>query len=279
MRDSNIQVETSENSGKIIVGFAILVAMSFVFALVIFSIYLWHFDAGFSNEHGNWGAFGDYVGGILNPVFAFLALLALLSTIYIQSKEMKKSARELSISATALREQSQLLKVQTFESSFFQMIKLHSHIVEDLKKFFTGQDIKFIKGRAYFYLFFQSLKQTYDDKNSDGRDAVDTMREAYEREYALHENDVGHVFRGVYLVLDFVGGSDIDNKLRYMKIIQSQLSLYEQVMLFYHCLFGPCPSEFKLLMEEWGMFSNLNFDILIEGEVIKEMYHSAAFSE
>jgi len=47
------------------------------------------------------GTFGDFVGGTLNPILSFLALLALLLTLAIQIRELKETRRELELSRRA----------------------------------------------------------------------------------------------------------------------------------------------------------------------------------
>ena len=41
------------------------------------------------------GVFGDYVGGVLNPIFAFLAFLILMLSFRLQSKELRETRDEL----------------------------------------------------------------------------------------------------------------------------------------------------------------------------------------
>ncbi len=41
-----------------------------------------------SNDRGDWGATGDFFGGFLNPIFAFLGLIMLLATLYQSQKEL-----------------------------------------------------------------------------------------------------------------------------------------------------------------------------------------------
>lgn len=71
-----------------------------VFACIVFiGIIAWYwFNFGKGNEFStkpeDWGTFGDYVGGVLNPFFSFLALIALLLTINIQTLQLKKSEED-----------------------------------------------------------------------------------------------------------------------------------------------------------------------------------------
>jgi len=99
---------------------------SIVIILVVFAIYFYNFSDGFSTDPSAWGQFGDYVGGILNPAFSYVALVLLLFTIIIQSQQLKKSSEglalsrkeleltrgELKRSSDAQKEQSETLKKQ-----------------------------------------------------------------------------------------------------------------------------------------------------------------------
>ena len=67
-------------------------------AIIIPSIYMiWFLYQGqsLSSDTADWGTFGDFVGGILNPVVAFFALLLLMVSIGIQREELKATRKEL----------------------------------------------------------------------------------------------------------------------------------------------------------------------------------------
>jgi len=53
-----------------------------------------------------WGQFGDFIGGMLNPGFSFLALMALLITVYQNQKELEETRKEVKKSAEALKQQA-----------------------------------------------------------------------------------------------------------------------------------------------------------------------------
>lgn len=115
-----------------------------IFAIIMFVIVISTYTINFyentiSKLPGDWGTFGDFMGGTLNPILAFLSFLALLQTIKIQSKELKNSTKELKEtrkatrdSAEALKEQSNSIKIQNFENTFFNMISLHNEIINSL---------------------------------------------------------------------------------------------------------------------------------------------------
>lgn len=50
-------------------------------AVIVFGLYFLNFHGSFSNDSKHWADFGGYVGGVLGPIFAFLAFAGLLETI------------------------------------------------------------------------------------------------------------------------------------------------------------------------------------------------------
>ena len=55
-----------------------------------------------SLEAAEWGQFGDFVGGAVNPLLAFLTLVILALTIVLQSKQLLLSGKELALSRKEL---------------------------------------------------------------------------------------------------------------------------------------------------------------------------------
>lgn len=86
-----------------------------------------------SDAQESWGQFGDFVGGILNPLFSVIGLLALLHTIVLQSKELSKSTKELKASAKALKRQNRHNARQQFDNNFFQLLGLNLAQVSNVK--------------------------------------------------------------------------------------------------------------------------------------------------
>jgi uncharacterized membrane protein len=52
------------------------------------------------------GQFGDFIGGISNPIFTFVSIIILVSGLIIQSEELKMTRQELKNSSDAQRENS-----------------------------------------------------------------------------------------------------------------------------------------------------------------------------
>lgn len=102
-----------------IVSAALIIAMWLLLSFVL--------KFGFTppDSQETWGQFGDFVGGILNPLFSIIGLLALLHTIVLQSKELASSTKELRSSAKALKRQNKHNARQQFDNNLFQLMNLN----------------------------------------------------------------------------------------------------------------------------------------------------------
>lgn len=97
-----------------------------------------------SSEVGSWGAFGDYVGGTINPILGFFSFMALLITLDLQRKQLNKTEEQLELNreelkltrkelekaadaqidtARVMREQLKTQALHQFENSFYNLNK------------------------------------------------------------------------------------------------------------------------------------------------------------
>ena len=71
------------------------------------------------------GAYGDLVGGILNPIVAFIGIVAASLAFYVQYKANTQVQKQF--------------RIQQFESQFYEMLRLHKENVNEMK--ITGYGI------------------------------------------------------------------------------------------------------------------------------------------
>jgi len=122
-------------------GLLLLMGAAFTLMVIVFISYLKMFGIHPTDSHEKWGQFGDFLGGTLNPILSFLSLIALLTTIALQSTELELTRKELKRSASAqeetkkvLDQQSETLARQQFESTFFSLLDQHNKILESLNR-------------------------------------------------------------------------------------------------------------------------------------------------
>ncbi|KLE05546.1 putative phage abortive infection protein [Aliarcobacter butzleri] len=218
--------------------------IAFIAMLTIFIFGYFYFSkhslSWLSGEVEELGQMGDFFGGTLNPILAFLSFCLLLITIKLQSKELKNSTDELAKSSLALTEQSKSLKIQNFENTFFNMIGLHgniSHKLDGSIKFKCDEFKYTIKSSINIE---ESITFTFENSLLSMCKAIRTLKDKeYTLNHVIKDIDpiIGHYFRSIYQILEFIDLNDsVANKKFYSNILRAQLSQYELGLLFYYCV-------------------------------------------
>lgn len=61
-----------------------------------------------SKDPGDWGTFGDYFGGVMNPICAYMAFIWLVRSYALQKTELSETRKALEESLKAQQEQARL---------------------------------------------------------------------------------------------------------------------------------------------------------------------------
>ncbi len=174
-------------------------------AVVFVGLYLFNFPGGLSPDPGRWGQFGDFVGGILNPTFSFLALIALLATFALQIRELRISTKELKNSADALVRQNETLRHQSFEATFFQLLRLHNDIVNSIDIAYKNGRVK--SGRDCLKIFLTKLENRLQEAAADKN--YDEFLACYEVFFMEYQDEIGHYFRLLYNIVKLVKNTEV----------------------------------------------------------------------
>ncbi|WP_051361315.1 hypothetical protein [Desulfuromonas sp. TF] len=129
--------ENKNSRNRIVNRLTAIFTVAVLAACIAIGAYVLKFDAGLSSNPEIWGQFGDYIGGVLNPFFALLGLIALLLTIVLQSRELEYTRQELRNSSIALegsreiaQQQKDLLNTQDQKEDIYRVINF---IYEEIK--------------------------------------------------------------------------------------------------------------------------------------------------
>lgn len=222
------------------------------------------------------GVFGDFLGGVLNPILTFFTLFGLIATIVIQRQELRLARHEYEKTADAL-------STQAIETTFFNILDLHHKIVDNLKVdleelSYRSEAEKALKGITASIINSQLGVSASSKKSKvEGRAVFEeilaflsieakTPEDALERYKNIqkhHNHILGHYFRNLYQALKIIDGYE-ENKLtyeekrKYSSILRAQLSTKELALLFVNCLDGVSDSgQFKNLLVEFQMLEHL----------------------
>ena len=256
--DFNDEASVESNANLLRPLFLALIAATVAVLLVLMVDLVFGFT-----ENSKLGQFGDFFGGMLNPIFTFLTFFGLIITIVIQRMELRLAREEYSKTAKALN-------TQAIENTFFNALDLHHEIVSaltfDSNIFPSDAGMEAVRlaelpvsqrgsvsGRAVFNSVIDGL-----------RSQSNTPQQSFERYRFLqtkHNYVLGHYFRNLYQALKLIDKYDmldLEEKEKYASILRSQLSSGELALLFLNCLPGMVDAgEFRNLVVRYGMLEHL----------------------
>lgn len=144
--------------------FRLLALAALLVPLVVIGFYAAYFQGGIVADQNLWGLFGNYIGGILAPVYSLAAFLGLLYTIHLQQRYLEKVEKQVTIASSELSEaanarkraeahrqyQEHKLGVVQFEESFFRLLGNQADLVSNFV--YVDDMQQQYKGRQFFRL-------------------------------------------------------------------------------------------------------------------------------
>lgn len=198
------------------------------------------------------GTFGDFLGGVLNPILTFLSFVGILWTILIQKKEISLSREEIKENREILKEQSENIRLQRFENTFFSLIGQFQNML-------LSEDETLIEiHRLCFRVQFLPL--------SDAQKILE-----------LNNHKVGHIFRLLYQIYKLIWthfhpDTEINNtyisrtntitaeEKLYSSIVRSIINNEVMQMVAINCATSNKDYVgFKRLLENYQQFEHLSF--------------------
>lgn len=162
-----------------------------------------------SSSVAEWGQFGDYLGGILNPIFGLITVVIISATLQSQVKSSRK---------------------QEFDNQFFSLLTLYDSVLQSIDRH-SSRDGSVRKGRDCFYLFFKDIVRI-SEKNKV------PLNVAYSSFLEVRGWEIEHYFRTVYHLFKHVKDGHASllveecEKKKYYDLIKSQISQHELILLW-----------------------------------------------
>lgn len=199
----------------------------FVGVLALWSAYwIWIIHHMPGDKSAERGQFGDMFGGITS-LFSALAFAGLLYTIFLQRQELSETRAVMINQEKQLSDQATTLRLQQFESTFFQLVSLHHEIVQGMA---TGN----LQGRAVVKAMFERAGELYAENFLISAERlIRLLNRELQREFGYN---LGHYFRNLYHIAKFVHETNPPEAKRYMSLLRAQLSHPELVLLFINAL-------------------------------------------
>lgn len=215
--------------------------------------------------------FGDSFGAV-NALISAFAFAGMIITIFLQRKEISLQSEEL--------------KEQRFENTFFHLLEVQQEIVENLSLYRSGTERysedsgtesgmrvekerlreEITTGRKVFSDLYLSREVGYTTYVGLAESLRSEGLSKYDHSFGIGYFD--HYFRHLYTIVKYVDRQpddflDDDKKYEYVSMIRATLSCYELVWLFYNGLSPQGNAKFKPLIEKYALLNNLRPELLV----------------
>lgn len=255
---------------------------------IVLALYFSTFHVSVSVENGDWGTFGDFFGGVLNPVIASFALYWLITSVKLQIQEFKKTNEALATTVATAQKQQNQISIQNFENLFFQLLSNLNNITNNIQAGSSSTFIRLVEHQLKDRELKDSIlnyvkKFSMPDKPAQkGKESIKDQIIFY-KVFVNHPWEVfynkavddyfGSYFRTSYQIIKLIDQNEFlislkDNKTdpfskeqkKYFDIFRAQLSSYELEAIFFNCLSSHGNRKFKGLVEKYGLFEHVILD-------------------
>lgn len=272
----------TERTGTFLI---VISAIVFIFAIIVFvTCGSWQFSTIL--DETKVGTFGDFIGGVVGTLLAFVASILYYVALKEQRKELSQNheairlqtealnqqieefeaqKKELELSREVYSKQCEIMKeeertmhIQQFDSHFFGMLQMYRDIKNSLCSNSEGND------------FFQNLIYTIKDNSltttRDYGELKKIVQGHYIKVFTSHQNILSPYFRCLYRLIRQIDDNEFlsdEEKWRYVKLVRAQLSDFELLVLYYNC----CTTEAEkalLLYYKYNLFKHLQVSKKIE---------------
>lgn len=255
------------------------ITFAFILLIALFAwSFFWNreicwFDENYVLDNALWGNFGDFIGGFIGSILAFIGVIITCLIFIEQSKQTinlnKEHAKIARKSQSSQKKQSE---IQRFNSLFFELIELHRKQVEGLMdtsvEGFTG---KIVDKTNFFDRCMIELQNNFKSNNSYARANLIAKRK-YLQLYLSNAAALAPYFRVLYRLFELIDKSEISEKekVRYAKIARAQLSEGALFMLRYNST-TPYGIKFIEYINKFRLLKHLPILSLLEFKYVQQI--------
>ncbi|MBW3532980.1 putative phage abortive infection protein [Shewanella sp. NKUCC06_TVS] len=293
---------------------SIIISIAIIILICSLAPLAYYFNFGhlsISDKPENWGVFGDYIGGILNPILSFSAFIGVLITVLLQKSQLQQTQSQLTMtkeeleltraelkrSADAQAQQIESVNIQNFEATFFNLLNRFesqiAHIIRvyletEVKKddnvpsaFSCDRDIRYcgfehLRYQLYKYQKYYSSEQ-YGGENPERCDSEEAFKGM--SFVGTHSIVIEAYFMHLKFIFDFIEESNLVDKRKYYRVLFSEFTNGELIFVFYQVLYSDSLNELKQKIEEFNLFEYINHKGLIDNCVDLNKYSLIAYGK
>ena len=236
----------NEKASIVLIAIGILLL---VFAVISFLWMDFDFSTSSQIKSDKWGQFGDFIGGIVGTLWALAGVLLFYIALIEQRKDIKTNQEALILQVKALNkqveefelqrkelessrkvyeQQTKTNRIQQFESHFYALLNVYLKIKDSLNNLDDNKD--------YFKSLYDKLRVEYTE-SADIITHHNNLIQAYVKLFNNERGHLSHYFKCFYRLIKMIELNQFleeSEKVQYSKILRSQLTDYEQLIMQYN---------------------------------------------
>lgn len=242
-----------------------LVGIVFICLVLAYTVAFISF--GWSKSPEAWGQLGDYIGGILNPIVALCALVALVVSIQLQKAELAATRAELASAKSVAEEQAKTAEQQRREQRFFDVLRLYQETLRSIEfeRATENGPLSYSGKGAFQYITSSRYRTTVGGVQRNNIPTLlignSPLSETEKQEFAAAIEQwaslLDHYFRVIFLLLREAAPTLGADHIRYVKYLRAQLSKDELQLLAINMLFDPEGERMVPWAEKYGLLKHL----------------------
>lgn len=257
---------------------------------------IWFLEVKNQKSAEYWGQIGDFVGGLLNPLLSFFALIAVLFNLVLQRKELSLARQDAKEAHDTQKTQSEIFERQNFESVFFRLLDTHTRLASTLK--FKGVNKELCGEEAFEAVVhkFLPLNPIFFGEGVDRE--IEYVRQSAAEFMRVNKDSAGHYFRSLYQILKYIDSygqvavklsrstsirlkirkaqGNYDRQRVYANMVRAQLSSSEVSCIFLNCL-SKEGDGLKGYVEKFSVLKTLNLPTIYDVDSVKGAYAKIAY--
>ena len=239
--------------------------------------------------------YSEFVGGLIGSFWSLAGVLLFYASLTSQKADLEaqkdllvKQIDEIVAQTKESRIQNELNKKQKNEDTFFQLLRFHNEIISAITldvnemDFSSGQNIaKTISGRKTFVEYYDTYKRFFQEASemmpaNSPEGLAKLFDKSYSTFYLEYQSELGHYFRNLFNIIKYVTNLEAEDQPFFFRLLYAQLSNFELIMLFFHCL-KSSETEYKELVEKNALLDAVPKDEVTSMAYV--LYDKMAFGE
>lgn len=227
--------------------------ISFVCSVFLFCVHQPWFVWENTIDTSKWGTFGDFIGGILGTVCAYISLRLLVKNL----KEQEISNRYLKDSNDR---SSEVFELQLVHEDISTLLESYNRTIN------TYKVIDGLVGQEAIKNIATDLLSRYNEVNDDAiEDRIEEARKLFDAKYIIYRDSMSVHFRLLYQIFQIIWLSDLKGEKKAMlsKMLRSQFTEHELLLLRYNCLTSN-GEKMQFYVNQFNLLKHLPITHLLE---------------